>query len=146
MKLHIFKQTQVRVPRTSLLTLFTMITDAEANPSRVGNINLVLTTDQQMQRLNRQFRGTDRTTDVLAFNIDDPYSGDDVFGEVYISVPAALRQARQYGATNSQELLRLVCHGLLHLFGYDHHRTGDARRMKAREGRYLKQLGITVEI
>jgi probable rRNA maturation factor len=126
------------------MALFATITAEETESGNSGHVNLILTDDHQMQDLNRQFRNIDHTTDVLAFNIDEPDESENTFGEIYISIPTAMKQAQQYGATNSQELLRLVCHGLLHLFGYDHRHNGEARKMKAREEHYLGQFGIPV--
>ena len=60
-----------------------------------------------------------------------------IVGEVYISVDTARRQAAEWRATLGDEILRLVCHGPLHLCGYDHHRAVDAVRMRRREEHFL---------
>jgi probable rRNA maturation factor len=101
----------------------------------------VFTTDRRIRALNKKFRNLDRPTDVLSFGFDDPEDPEDTFGEIYVSVPTAKRQARQYGITLTDELLRLACHGVLHLFGYDHVKTAEAKEMEAREDHFLKRLG-----
>ncbi len=140
MKLNLYKQVEVRLPRARLLRLFDTVYRRESPASRHGHVNLVFTTDARLRQLNRQYRGKDKPTDVLSFNIDEPKSAESVFGEIYISVPIARKQAAGYGAPLSEELLRLACHGFLHLLGYDHHKSADERVMKNREDRYLKQV------
>ncbi len=137
MTLHLFKETEVRLPRRRLMELFNRIIKAESNPKAAGQINVVFTTDRALRDLNKRFRGKDSVTDVLSFHIDDAPAEDEPFGEIYIAVPAARRQAPEYGETFAGELLRLTCHGLLHLFGYDHENESDAAKMRAREERYL---------
>ena len=76
-------------------------------------------------------------TDVLSFNIDEISQEDGIFGEIYISVSAARKQAFSYGATLNEEILRLFCHGMLHLFGYDHMNKKDEKIMKEKENLFL---------
>ncbi len=103
---------------------------------------LLLTGDAEIRLLNRDFRKLDRATDVLSFHqqeLDgetDP-AGDGVFlGDIVISVETALRRAS--GRRLPGELARLAIHGLCHLFGHDHHRPGEAKRMRALEARLLR--------
>lgn len=93
-----------------------------------------------MRRLNRRYRSKDRTTDVLSFNIDEPSHTGGTFGEIYISVPVALRQARTSDHSPAREFLRLFCHGLLHLCGYDHQASKSAKEMRELEDRYLTSI------
>lgn len=139
MTLHIFKEAPVRLPRKRLYTLFDMIAREEA-PKQSGQVNLVLTTDENIRGLNRRFRKKDYATDVLSFNIEGEPDDDDTFGEIYVSVPTARRQAEEFRQTLSEELLRLTCHGMLHLLGYDHEEEAEARRMRSREEEYLGRL------
>lgn len=117
--------------------MFEAITNDEAEPDSRAVINLVFTSDRRLRTLNQTFRRKDAATDVLSFNLDTSKEPSSTFGEIYISVPTADRQAAAYGASRSEEYLRLVCHGLLHLFGYDHTRRADAIEMKRREQLYL---------
>ena len=140
MKLRIFKDTAVRAPVTRLVRLCEMVIREETGHAFAGQVNLVFTTDRKIRKLNRDFRGIDRTTDVLSFNLDDPQDKDGTVGEIYICVGASTRQAREYGHSLSAEILRLACHGLLHVLGYDHARAADEKKMKAREDYFLDRL------
>ncbi len=106
-----------------------------------SSATLVFTGDDEIRSLNREFRGLDRATDVLSFHMQelqaeaDP-AGNGVFlGDIVISVQTASRRAGR--ARLDHELERLAVHGLCHLFGHDHHRPGQARRMRALERQLL---------
>ncbi|MDR0306577.1 MAG: rRNA maturation RNase YbeY [Chitinispirillales bacterium] len=100
----------------------------KANRSTV----LILCSDYFIRKLNRQYRGKDKPTDVLSFEFSD----QDLLGEIYISLQRAKTQARSYGLTYDEELKRLLVHGLLHLMGYDHIKSKDRAVMEEREERY----------
>lgn len=140
MKVATFKETKVRIPVSRIERLFELVVAEEADPDWPGQVNLVFTTDHRMREHNRRYRAKDSTTDVLAFKIDPPELDSGVFGEIYISAPLARRQATDGARTLSQELLHLTCHGLLHLFGYDHQNEAEARRMDSRQDYYLDRL------
>ena len=144
MDLSIFKEIPVRVPAKRLRLLFDMVSSSEA-PRQTGEINLVFTTDAGMRRLNKQYRGLDKTTDVLSFNLDEPSDDSGTFGEIYISVPTADRQAKEYGHGRYEEHLRLACHGFLHLFGYDHEEPGQEKAMQKREKYFLIRLSKVIK-
>lgn len=97
-----------------------------------------------MRTLNRQYRGKDRTTDVLSFSLREGLFDNvqpNMLGDIVISVPTAVRQAFDAGLTLQQELERLLVHGLLHLVGYDHERgAAHARSMQMKERSLLKRL------
>ena len=141
MTLAIFKTVDGTVPSGRLRRLFTTVTSGEKMSTRNGRVNLIFTSPRLIRRLNMQWRGIDKTTDVLSFTLNEQATKRDVFGEVYICSSVAKAQAKEYGGTLDSEYLRLACHGFLHLFGHDHHRPDQARRMRLRELRYLK--GIT---
>jgi len=100
--------------------------------------------DAEMHVLNRDYRGRDRPTDVLAFALREGLRapGDDtVLGDVVISLDTAARQARAHSRPTDAEVRTLLIHGVLHLLGYDHERSAaEARRMRAMEGRLLGSL------
>ncbi|MCM2272744.1 MAG: rRNA maturation RNase YbeY [candidate division Zixibacteria bacterium] len=137
MRLNVLKETTTRVPVTSLRKLFEVVVRNEAAASWRAQVNVVFITDHRMRRLNREYRGKDKPTDVLSFNIDDPESSSAIFGEVYISVHTAVRQANELGHSLSEEFMRLACHGFMHLFGYDHQADREAEKMEALERTYL---------
>ncbi len=97
-----------------------------------------------MRRLNRTYRGKDRTTDVLSFSFREGAFADlhrQVLGDIVICLPTAARQAKEAGDTLQSEVDRLLVHGLLHLVGYDHERGGaQERTMQAAERRLLRVL------
>lgn len=79
-----------------------------------------------MTRLNAEFRGVHRTTDVLSFEAAISAAGGDgqnVLGDVVINVPQAELQAKEYNLGIYEEINRLLIHGILHLLGYDHERS-----------------------
>ncbi len=101
-------------------------------------VNLIFIDDSYMKKLNHKFRGKNKTTDVLSFPFELDLNKDSTFlGEVYISLEQARRQAKEYQVSFSDELKRLVAHGVLHLLGYDHQTKKEAWQMRKKEGKYL---------
>jgi len=96
-----------------------------------------------MRGLNAAYRGKDKPTDVLSFELDerpDP-SGPPLLGDVVISVDTAARQAAARGVPLDAEVRLLLVHGILHLLGYDHERSAsEARRMFALQRALLGRL------
>jgi len=109
-----------------------------------AELSVLFVGDRAMRTLNRQYRGKDRTTDVLSFSLrEGRFNGvqPDMLGDIVISAPTARSQALAAGLTLQQELERLLVHGLLHLVGYDHERgADDARIMQLKERSLLKRL------
>ncbi len=138
MKLMIHKDCDLRLPRKALGELARLIGRAERKSSRTA-INLIVTNDKRLRSLNRDYRNLDRSTDVLSFTYP-PLKRSDLIGEVYISAQRIRAQARQIGHSASAEALRLTCHGLLHVLGYDHKTPDQTKRMHQREKRYLTTL------
>ncbi|MCH9024432.1 MAG: rRNA maturation RNase YbeY [candidate division Zixibacteria bacterium] len=142
MKLYIFKEVSVRVPRQKIFNLFDKIMSKETEPDAGSRVNLVFTTKKRIQQLNKSHRQIDKATDVLSFNLGDSSGDDSVFGEIYISTDIARVQAPEFANTFGEELLRLCCHGLLHLLGYDHLHKNDAVKMKNREKYFMSMLKL----
>jgi probable rRNA maturation factor len=108
--------------------------------------SIVLTGDEFIRNLNRDFRDIDEPTDVLSFPLADRAAADDptrpVFlGEIYVSLDTARRQARAARRPYPREVAHLVVHGLLHLLGHDHPTRAERRRMAAVESRLMRILG-----
>jgi probable rRNA maturation factor len=95
-----------------------------------GEVEVLLTSDAELKRLNRSFRGKNRPTDVLSFPAPAEIAPQHA-GDVAISIETAARQAAEYGHPLRDELRILILHGLLHLSGLDHET--DAGEMAARE-------------
>ena len=106
-------------------------------------LSLEIVGDARMRRLNRTFRHRDKTTDVLAFATrEGPGPHSPLLGDVVISLPQAIRQARCHQQGINHELVVLLIHGILHLCGYDHERSEqEARRMVRRERAVLRGIG-----
>jgi probable rRNA maturation factor len=104
-------------------------------------LSILFTTDDDIQKLNREYRNIDITTDVLSF----PMMGVgpvDAIGDIVISIPTMVRQAKEYEVTESERLCRLLIHGLLHLFGYDHEVSKEEEdRMFAKEEELMQKYG-----
>ena len=102
----------------------------------------LITTDSELRRLNREFRGKDRVTDVLSFPAGHVRNGggSQRLGDLAISIVRARVQAREFGHKLEQEIEILMLHGVLHLLGLDHET--DAGRMARAEKRWRKRLGL----
>lgn len=107
-----------------------------------SELSVELVGDGRMRRLNRVYRGKDRTTDVLAFAMRETKSPcRKLLGDVVISVPTATRQAKEAGRSLNEEIAALLVHGVLHLCGYDHERNErEAARMRRRERAVLQAM------
>jgi len=144
MRLYTYKETSVRLPASRIKQLFESIIEEEAESDWPAHVNLIVSTDTRLRSLNQRHRGIDKPTDVLSFNIDPPEERNGVFGEIYISLQTVVKQAKEYGVTVSEEFLRLICHGLLHLFGYDHMEAKQTRQMEEKQEYYLSRLNAGV--
>ena len=108
-----------------------------------AELSLMFIGDKKMRELNYQYRGVDRSTDVLSFEAGIPVKGDYplVLGDVVINVQRAEAQAIESGRDFYDELWRLLVHGILHLMGYDHETsTKDAKLMEKKEMEVLNAL------
>ena len=86
-----------------------------------GEVHVLITGDEKVRELNRDFLEIDRPTDVLSFpDGDELPSGRTLLGQIVLSLDTARRQAKEAGHTENRELAELVLHGTLHLLGYDH--------------------------
>ena len=125
-----------------------------------AQVNLIITDDQEIQHVNQEFRGIDRSTDVLSFpmvpfekpasydileedeSLFDMDTGELLLGDIMISVDHVLSQAKEYGHSVMREFAFLVAHSMLHLLGYDHMTPEEAAVMEEHQDRILSELGI----
>ena len=109
-----------------------------------AELSVLLVSDRRMQKLNSDFRGIRRSTDVLSFEAGIPVRGagqNAVLGDIVICVPKAECQAKAAGTGLYEELYRLLIHGILHLVGYEHEASAyRARRMIKKEKDILNAL------
>jgi len=109
-----------------------------------AELSISLVDDAAISALNHRYRGRPRPTDVLAFSLLEGAHADRrgaLLGDVVIGIETAARQARARRRTLDDEVARLLVHGALHLVGYDHLRSAEARLMRAQERRVWRALG-----
>lgn len=112
-------------------------------------VSVLITDDEGIRKLNKSYRGKDKSTDVLSFPQwedglaeDDPGTVD-LLGDIVISLETARRQAFDFGHPVEREVAYLAVHGTLHLLGYDHEDEADKAEMRLAEEEVLKALGQT---
>lgn len=127
----LFRHPSRRVRRTPLRDF---LTELEKRVARHRSVTCLITTDAELRRLNRQFRGKNCATDVLSFPPD----------EMAISLDRAAAQAKELGHSLDDELRILMLHGLLHLCGMDHE--ADSGEMRRAEIRWRKRLGLPASL
>lgn len=116
-----------------------------------ASVSLVITDDEEIRELNRKYRGIDRSTDVLSFELGGSQaefklpSEETCMGEIVISYPRALEQAAENKQTIDREMILLVVHGMLHLFGYDHIKRLDSDKMKHKELELVRYINRELE-
>ena len=116
-----------------------------ALPGDRRGIDVLLTSDAEMQILNRQWRGKDKTTNVLSFPSPDmPVPEGEVahLGDIVLAWGAVAREAQDAGITLADHLTHLVVHGTLHLLGLDHEDDADADMMEKKETEILAGIGL----
>jgi len=108
------------------------------------DVTIVLTDDDQLHELNRQWMDVDAPTDVLSFPSEeiDPESGNRYLGDILISVERAAEQAKASGHSVEAEAQLLVVHGVLHLMGHDHAQPDEKERMWKAQAEILDSLGL----
>lgn len=127
-------------------------------------VSLLITDDEQIREMNRQFRQIDRATDVLSFpmlsfeqpgdfsflegedfdaDAFDPETGELVLGDIVISAPHVRRQAEEYGHSIEREYAFLIAHSMLHLMGFDHMTPEEDQEMQRRQEEILTSLQYT---
>ena len=110
-----------------------------------GELSVVFVSDRKMRQFNRQYRGLDRSTDVLSFSMGEGEDSDlnpGLLGDIVISVETAQRQGEEVGWGLEKEIYKLLIHGLLHLIGYNHETDPvKAERMQQKEHEIIEAVG-----
>ncbi len=109
----------------------------------LDRLSLALVDDDRMREINRRFRDTDHTTDVIAFDARE--EGDEIGGEIIISVPTAARQAAAVGHALDVELAWLLAHGVLHVAGMDDATEAELQQMIAIQREIMTQVGLATK-
>ncbi len=126
-----------------------------------SDVELLLTMDEEISKMTREFRDLDRATDVLSFpmiayespadfafleedeSCFDPDTGELMLGNIVISKQKVVEQAEEYGHTVEREYAFLIAHSMLHLLGYDHMEEEERAVMEKKQREILDGLGIT---
>lgn len=119
-------------------------------------VSVSFVNDDEMKKLNLEYRGIDSTTDVLSFPMIEFYEEDEeedeedaeyieeelALGDIVISMEKALAQAEEYGHSFERELAFLLVHGMLHLLGYDHENEQEEKAMFEKQEIILKEMKL----
>ncbi len=131
-QINIFNTTEIKpIPRKKILTIANFILE-DYNVSS-ATINIVLQTNEEITKINKEFLNHNYETDVISFNIEEePFEG-----ELYISLEKTIEQAKEFNQSINDELLRLVAHGLLHLMGLDDKNDEQKKKIHKLEDYYI---------
>lgn len=115
-------------------------------------VSVTFMSDDEIQKVNAQYRGINKPTDVISFALEEMTEGEVaiiteegmpvVLGDIIISVDTAYRQAEEYGHDSRREIGFLALHGFLHLLGYDHLNEEDEKKMFNRQKEILDTFGL----
>lgn len=124
-----------------------ILIEDEYTPEKPVYISILLTGNENIQVINRDYRGKDSATDVISFAYHDSgeveYGPYDTLGDIIISLERVEDQAGDYGHSFAREFYYVLTHGILHLLGYDHIEEEDKKEMRAREEEILEKHGYT---
>lgn len=116
-------------------------------------VSITLTNPEIIKKINKQFRGIDRATDVLSFPMfekeelqekikNEDFKNEDILGDIVISIEKVQQQAKEYEHSFERELSYMIVHGFYHLMGYDHIQEEDKKKMRPKEEKILNNLKI----
>lgn len=120
-------------------SIFSHITDDKI-------FNIIFTDEKRIRQINKDYRNIDKVTDVISFALNDNdkcnFNAEDELGDIFICIPRAKEQAKDYGHSIEREVGFLAVHGYLHLSGYDHMTEEDEKIMFARQEEILINAGL----
>ena len=102
-----------------------------------SEVSITLVDDERIHKLNKQYRGIDKPTNVLSFELDDDF----LLGDIFISLDTVAREAKDAGISIPEHTAHMIVHGVLHLQGFDHLTESEAKIMETKEIDILKKLG-----
>ena len=118
-------------------------------------ISITLTDNNNIRRINKEYRKVDKSTDVLSFPmfekdeleelIKSDIEKEEIIGDIIISIPTVKEQAEEYGHSLERELSYMVVHGFFHLMGYDHMEEEEKKAMRIKEEKVLAKLNLIRE-
>lgn len=108
--------------------------------------NIIFVSNEEIHKINKEFRNTDRVTDVISFALEDneeeAFKAFRLLGDIYIAIDVAYDQALEYNHSREREVCFLATHGILHLLGYDHMTIEEEKEMFAKQEELLKEYEI----
>ena len=109
--------------------------------SKTYYISFMLTNNEEIHKINREYRNVDRPTDVISFayNETENVGPIEVVGDIIISIDKVREQASEFGHSQVREFFYLLTHGMLHILGYDHIKDDEKLIMREKEERYLNK-------
>ncbi len=129
----LFSMSEIRVLVTRILTKLKVR----------GSVSIHCIGDTRMRSLNSHYRGKHSTTDVLTFPLREGeyiFDTDHELGDIFISIPQIIRQARRLSIQPREEFVRMLIHGVLHILGYDHVQAHEAKKMFSLQEKLLSEL------
>ena len=132
-----------------LLSILTKeFTDNQINKQDEYNVSLLITTNDIIRGINKEYRGKDAYTDVISFayNETENIGPLNILGDIIISIDKVKEQAADYGHSVEREFYYVLSHGMLHLLGFDHIEEEDKKIMRKREEEILLNFFSTTEL
>ncbi|MBP7222005.1 MAG: rRNA maturation RNase YbeY [Sedimentibacter sp.] len=105
-------------------------------------ISVSFVTNEEIKKLNKEYRNVDNETDVLSFPMNEEFDGVTILGDIVISTQKIIEQADDFGHSPEREMIYLTVHSMLHLLGYDHMENDEKSAMRAKEKEIMKNLKI----
>jgi probable rRNA maturation factor len=108
----------------------------EDHNKKIGEINIIITSDSELLKINKKFLNRVNYTDIITFNNSE---GAKISGELYISIERIKDNAVIYNIESDNELLRVIIHGVLHLLEYDDKNEKEKKQMRKLEDHYIEK-------
>lgn len=139
MKINFYNETNEKV-----WAYIKLINNIFKNNKKKRTFDVIFVTEDEIKRINNEFRKIDKVTDVISFaNVDDPENTSKRYlGEIFVCLKRAYDQAKEYGHSIKREVAFLAVHGYLHLCGYDHQTKEEEEVMFGIQEDILKKAGI----
>lgn len=141
----IFNNTDKEIKEIKLLNEYMKFATKKLDIEK-GIFNIIFVSNEEIHNINKEYRNTDRVTDVISFALEDNpdivYEDFRLLGDIYIAIDVAYDQAIEYNHSREREVCFLATHGLLHLLGYDHMIPLEEKEMFGKQDELLDEYGI----
>ncbi len=141
----IFNNTDKEIKEIKLLNEYMKFATKKLDIEK-GIFNIIFVSNEEIHNINKEYRNTDRVTDVISFALEDNpdivYEDFRLLGDIYIAIDVAYDQAIEYNHSREREVCFLATHGLLHLLGYDHMTPLEEKEMFGKQDELLDEYGI----